>query len=48
MEYFSSLAPKKLENSLARGRQRQPQANSVRKLTNKLWGVLRQLDFYEV
>jgi len=33
---------------LARGRQGQPQANSVRKLTNNLCDVLRQVYFYEV
>jgi len=48
MEYFSSLAPEKVGNSLARGRQGQLQANSVRKLTNNLCDVLRQLDHYVI
>ena len=48
MEYFSDSAPEKVGNSLARGRQGQPQANSVRKLCNKLWVCCHALNHFVI
>jgi len=48
MEYFSDSAPEKVGNSLARGRQGQPQANSVRELCIFDSIIMRQVNHFVI